>query len=471
MNDDISNSVLEQANNFIEKKFGIYFSKKMTKNLLRILYNIAKQKNIEIEEYINSMILNRLSQKELEYLITNITIGETYFFRDKKLFEIARDKILTNVVERKHSSKTLKIWSAGCATGEEAFSIAIMLKEAISDYENWNVEIIATDINDNFLKKARNGIYGEWSFRGTSESFKKKYFDKINNNEYKIKDSILKLVKFHNLNLVNSTYYLDNEFINGVDIIFCRNVLIYFNKHRAQEIIGRFYKSLSSGGWLIVAPAENMYVNDTSFNAVNIDGAFLYSKNTEVKKWEEITCKKNALENFLLNSEINNYNILKNNLVSFSEKVGTPINSYKKEVKTTVKQLKDLCQLLANEGKLQEALECCKKIICQDKINPENYYLLATIQEEKGNITEAIISLKKTIYLDSNFIMAYFNLGNLNLKQQKFKEAFKNFQISLILLENFNEEDIVPHSEKTTAGMLKQVIENIKFKGELYGEM
>ncbi|AKA68360.1 CheR family methyltransferase [Clostridium scatologenes] len=471
MNDDISNSILEQANNFIEKKFGIYFSKKMTKNLLRILSNIAKQKNIEIEEYINNMILNRLSQKELEYLITNITIGETYFFRDKKLFDIVRNKILPNIIEKKHFSKTLKIWSAGCATGEEAFSIAIMIKETISNYKNWNVEIIATDINDNFLKKARNGIYGEWSFRGTSESFKREYFDKIDNNEYKIKDSISKMVKFKNLNLVNSTYYLDNEFINDVDIIFCRNVLIYFNKHRAEEIIGRFYKSLLSGGWLIVAPAENMYVSGTSFSAVNFDGAFLYNKNTEVKKWKKIVREKNALENFSMNNKINNYKTSKNNLVRFLKNISEPLDSCKKEANTTVKELKNLCKLLANEGKLQEALECCKKIIYQDKINPENYYLLATIQEEKGNITEAITSLKKTIYLESNFIMAYFNLGNLNLKQQKFKEAFKNFRIALKLLENFNEEDIVPHSEKATAGMLKQVIENINFKGELYGEM
>ncbi len=472
MSDSISKNVIEQANNFIESKFGIYFPEKRTKDFLRALSNAAKQKNVKIEEYIYDMVSNKLSHKELEDLVICITIGETYFFRDKKLFQIVREKILQNIIiSRKNTSKTLKIWSAGCSTGEEAYSIAILIKELIPDYEDWNIKIIATDINENFLNRAKNGIYGEWSFRGLNESFKKKYFDRINNNQYKIKDSISKLVEFHNLNLVSDIYLLNNKIINNIDIIFCRNVLIYFNKYRAQKIINHFYKSLINEGWLIVAPAENLYINSTCFIPVNINDTFLYNKNTSIDKVEKVIYKKDILENSLIEQEINKYGTLKNDLRLISKNTSIPLKTPEKETKISIKKLKNLCQCLANEGKLHEALECCKKIICEEKTNPTNYYLLASIQEEQGNIVEAIISLKRAIYLDSDFIMAYFNLGNLNLKQQKLKEAFKNFKISLILLGNFNEEDIVPHSGETTVGMLKQVIENVNCIGDLYGKM
>lgn len=481
MNNSISKNVLKEANRVIEEKFGIYFPEERGKDLIRSISNAAKQKDVEIQQYIDDMISNKLSEKELEALVTFITIGETYFFRDKKLFKIMREKILPDIINsKKNHNRTLKIWSAGCSTGEEAYSIAILIKELIPDCENWNIKIIATDINEKFLSKAKKGIYSEWSFRGLDENFKKKYFNKIDKDQYEVKNYIAKFVKFNNLNLVRPIYLIDNEIVNNIDIVLCRNVLIYFNKYRAQKIINSFYKAVIRGGWLITAPTENLYFNNTSFIPVNINDRFLYSKSISIDRLEKVIPKKSILKDLLAENENSihyfdlensNYSILQNELKPISKNMKVPIKSSKKESKLDLKKLEALCRCLANKGKLQEALECCKKIIYEDKINPMNYYLLASIEEEQGNIFDAIKALKKAIYLDPDFIMAYFNLGNLNLKQQKFKEAFKNFEIASVFLKKCNEENIIPHSEETTVGTLRQVIKSIVYRGDLYGKM
>ncbi|MEJ8554567.1 CheR family methyltransferase [Tepidibacter sp. Z1-5] len=473
MTNNISKNVLHKINKFIETRFGLYFTEKRFKDLSRSISNAAKQKNIGLEEYTNLILLNKLSKEDLKNLVTCLTIGETYFFRDKKLFDSMRQRILPDIInERKYGSKHLKIWSSGCSSGEEAYSIAILVKELIPDYKNWDIEIIATDINHSSLSKAKKGIYSEWSFRGVDLGIKSKYFIRMDDMRYKIKDDILKLVKFHSLNLADSTYILDGNIIKNMDIIFCRNVLIYFSKYQVNKIINRFYNSTVNGGWLVVAPTESLFLNNSSFRSVNINDMFLYNKsikkNNPVKLFNNNIFDNNSIEKELvIQNEMRTYqsDLEFNGDITIKSEEELP-----KDDKINVQELEIISRSLANEGRLEEAIECCKKAIFIDKINPFYYYLLASIQQEQGNISEAIITLKKVIYLDSNFIMAYFDLGNLNLKQDKHIQAFKNFKNVIALLDNFNEEDIVPYSEEMTVGGLKQMIKNIDYKGVFYGK-
>ncbi len=474
MTNNISKNVLHQINNFIETRFGLHFTEKRFNDLIRSISNAAKQKNIGIEEYTNLILLNKLSQEDIKNLVTCLTIGETYFFRDKKLFDTMRTKILPGIInDRKYSNKSLKIWSTACSSGEEAYSIAILVKELIPDYEDWDIEIIATDINHLSLSKAKEGIYSEWSFRGVGLSIKNKYFVRMDDMRYKLKDDILKLVKFHNLNLTDSTYILDGKIIKNIDIIFCRNVLIYFSKYQADKIINRFYNNIANKGWLIVAPTESLFLNNSSFTPVNINDIFLYNKsikkNNIVKSLDNNVFEDNLIEQKLvIQNEIikQQRNLEVNNNITINSKKELP-----KEDKIDAQEFETISRSFANEGKLEEAIEWCKKAIFIDKINPFYYYLLASIQQEQGNISEAVITLKKVIYLDPNFIMAYFDLGNLNLKKEKYKQALKDFKNARALLDNFNDEDIIPYSEEMTVGGLKQMIKNIDYKGDFYGEM
>lgn len=471
MFNNISKNDLYSINNFIEARFGLHFPERRFNDLVRSISNAAKQRNIGFEEYVNLIYLNKLSKEDLKNLVTFLTIGETYFFRDKKLFDIMRQKILPDIInERKSSSKSLRIWSSGCSSGEEAYSIAILLKELIPDYETWKIEIIATDINHSSLSKAKEGIYSEWSFRGVALSIKNKYFIKMDDMRYKLKDDILKLVKFSTLNLADSTYIFNGKIMKNIDIVFCRNVLIYFSKEQTNKIINRFYNSIMNGGWLIVAPTESLFVNDTSFEPLNLNGVFLYNKNIK---------KNNIVKSF--DYDLIDNNIIEKKMVIQNERITQPVNlevsneiiiKNKKELPNeyamNAEEFEIISRSFANEGKLEEAIRWCEKAILVDKINPLYYYLLASIQQEQGNISEAVMSLKKSIYLDSNFIMAYFDLGNLNLRQERYKQAFKEFENARALLDNFDDEYIIPYSEEMTVGGLKQMIENIECKGDFY---
>ncbi|MBV7272424.1 tetratricopeptide repeat protein [Clostridiaceae bacterium UIB06] len=487
MINNISEKTLKIISRFIEKNLGLNFTEERGNDVIRALANASKQKNIDLEEYINLILLNQLSNKDIINLATCLTIGETYFFRDKNLFRILRENLFPNMIRIKENfSRSMKIWSAGCSSGEEPYSIAILIKELIPDYKNWNIEIIATDINENFLNKARQGIYSEWSFRGTNLNFKNRYFKIIDDKHYKINDDVMELVKFYNLNLAKDTYLLDNKILNNIDIIFCRNVLMYFSESLANQIIKRFYNITVDGGWLIGAPTENLYFNNSSFTSKNIENTFLYNKNIKQSISLEYNSKNVSLETLYLkqynNAKDNKYSLLlklvenemkkdyRNNDISLEPTaIISEIKSYK-DNDMNAREVEDLCRSFANEGKLLEALEWCKKAIDKDKINPVYYQLLANIEQELGNFGEAVKALKKAVFLDSSFIMAYFNLGNLNLKQKKLKEAFKNFENVRALLENFEEKDIVPCSEEMTVGMLKQIIDNVSYSGGLYGE-
>ncbi|MTK10925.1 MAG: hypothetical protein F8N39_02085 [Clostridiaceae bacterium] len=475
MNDNVPNTVIENISNFIEEKLGLYFSKERFKDLIRGVSCAAKQKDIALEKYIDLILENKMSEEDIKVLASCLTIGETYFFRDKSLFEIMKQKILPDIINsRKNFSKTLKIWSAGCSSGEEAYSIAILAKELIPEYENWDINIIATDINYKSLDKAKEGIYGEWSFRGVDLNLKNKYFDKIENTRYKLKDNVMKLVKFHRLNLADSNYIADGKVINNVDIIFCRNVLMYFSRPQISQIINRFYNIIINEGWLVVASTESMFVNDTAFKPVNINNMFLFNKNIGQDNPVKIQDNRSRLKSFSIEQEIKTnfihkpvYNKDKLKSSSDSSIIGEKSsNRLLGKEKVITEDFEFLCRSSANEGNFEEALKWCEKAISSDKINPYYYYLLASIQQEHGNIDEAIISLKKSIYLDSDFIMAYFNLGNLKLKQGKNKEAYKNFENAVMLLNKSSEEDIVPYSEEMTVGMLKQIISNIELQGE-----
>lgn len=451
MGNNISDKVLKIVNKEIELKYGLYFSDGRLKDLTRCLIKAATLKNIDLNSYIEIFLEKSLSIEDSTNLANFLTIGETYFFRDKNLFDVLRTNIIPNIIKSKIHNKTIIFWSSGCSTGEEAYSIAILMKELLIDFNEWNIKIIATDINSNSLMKARKAIYGEWSFRETDISFKDKYFDMVEPNQYKLKEEIKKCVTFSYLNLADEIYTIDNKLIQDVDIIFCRNVLMYFSEYQAKNIINRYYKILNNEGGVIVAPSESFLLNKTAFISQNINNIFLYSKIYEQK------------QNKLIFNSIKHKEIIKKEKSTVHYKPIEKLNLEIRESKGMDYKVnyEEQCRAKANEGNLKEAILICKKAINQNKVNPIYYHLLASIEQELGNIKEAIDALKKAIYLDSNFIMAYFDLGNLLLKLGKNKEALKNFENVNMLLQGFQEEQNVPSTEFITAGMLRNFITNI----------
>ncbi len=217
------------------------------------------------------------SQEEWHKLMVLITNIESYFFRDTELFSLLRYQLLPELIERKRTNKTIRICSAGCSSGEEPYSLAILLTELIPDIEQWNLMILGVDINQAALQKAQAGIYTPWSFRQVEEEIKNRYFQQINNH-YHLAPSIQAMVRFQPINLVKDSYPRFNSDLREIDLILCRNVFIYFEASAITKVLNKFYHLLQPLGYLITGHAELYSQNLSQFQTKVFPEALVYQR-------------------------------------------------------------------------------------------------------------------------------------------------------------------------------------------------
>ncbi len=193
--------------------------------------------------------------KEIEALIDVVSTNETYFFRNERQFEALSDYCFSDLAEKKKHDRRLKIWSAGCSTGEEPYTISICVLEKMNLFNGWNVEIVATDIAPSVLDFAREGIYSGRRIEKVPPEILKKYFtqDRENPELYSVNSDVKRLVSFKYLNLFKS------EYPKNCDIIFCRNVMIYFDKEHQRKLVEGFYNALLNTGYLFIGHSETLH--------------------------------------------------------------------------------------------------------------------------------------------------------------------------------------------------------------------
>ena len=263
-------ALLAQTSALIEQRTGLAVSTQFRGDLELILRDAAGG---DLAGLLSLLRASPDSAPVWQDLIHALTIGETYFFRDPAYFRLLRDHLLANLVlERRHKNRlTLDIWCAGCATGEEPYSVAIALHTLLPDLERWRIRLLGTDINLRALALARAGVYRDWAFRHTDDGFRARYFDATPVG-WQIKPALRQMVAFQQHNL------LDTAFPQGLDIIFCRNVLIYFQREHIPPVERRLFEALHPGGWLLLGHAEAIRSARERWTAHVFPGAVLYQK-------------------------------------------------------------------------------------------------------------------------------------------------------------------------------------------------
>jgi chemotaxis protein methyltransferase CheR len=265
---------------FVARRMGLHFPRERRDDLQRGLAGAAQEFGFpDAAACADWLLAAPPSESQLQVLASHLTIGETYFFRDPQTLEALARTVLPELIRlRRGREQRLRIWSAGCCSGEEPYTLAILLHEALPDLSDWQVTITATDINPRFLHKAAAGVYGEWSFRNAPAGLKERYFHRTADGRYAIAPRIRKLVDFSHLNLAQDAYPSLATGTNAMDIIFCRNVLMYFTPPQARTVIGNLHHALVEGGWLAVSPSEASQALCPEFTAVNFPGAIFYRK-------------------------------------------------------------------------------------------------------------------------------------------------------------------------------------------------
>jgi chemotaxis protein methyltransferase CheR len=231
-------------------------------------------------EYLENLTVGGNREAELRLLLNEITIGETYMFRSPPQLEALRNVILPQILQAKSAMgfKRLHLWSAGCSTGEEPYTLAMfLLEESRQLLAGWTFDILATDLNDNSLTAAKAGMYGEYALRSTSELLRRKYFKPYEEKRLQVTEQLKSLIRFERVNLNDDSKM---TFLKGMDLIFCCNVLIYFDLASKRKVMQHFYSNLLPGGYLFLGQAESLYQVDDRFHLVHFPGAIGYWKPT-----------------------------------------------------------------------------------------------------------------------------------------------------------------------------------------------
>lgn len=229
-------------------------------------------------EYWDHLTAHPSRDGELRQLLNEITIGETCLFRSQPQLDALRKVILPELVaeKTKQITRRMRIWSAGCSTGEESYTLAMnMLEEGDRLLKGWTIEIVATDLNDRSVETAKAGIYGDYALRNTSDYYKRKYFSTVDEKRLQVRPEVKKLITFSRLNLQDDSKML---FMKGMDLVFCCNVLIYFDGASKSKVINHFFSNLNFGGYFFLGTSESLMKLNDQFHLVHFPGTIAYWK-------------------------------------------------------------------------------------------------------------------------------------------------------------------------------------------------
>ncbi|MGN7613232.1 CheR family methyltransferase [Magnetococcales bacterium HHB-1] len=456
------------------------------------------------------------STQEWRSLMLILTTGESYFFRDTGQMDLLRQTILPELIQRRQMEKELTIWSAGCSTGEEPYTLAILIEQTLPSSEGWNITIIGSDINEEALNQARRGRYNNWSFRRVDPQIKNRYFVP-NNSEWAIIPRIREQVSFRTVNLIKDPFPHVGSPLSNIDLILCRNVFIYFNQNTVKQLVAKFSNTLKPGGYLltghaeinrpdphllipIIYPESVVYQRPLSAQPVSTPKPTPnpfpstgqqpkpFNKPRETKPFNKpkaittqksfrlppiqkksiptnslpITTKKESAKDDLKRAKKlfkkGSYNQAQTLLENLIQEISTP-----KEISFNARLL--LIRTLTNRGAYDQAWEQCQDSIKINEFSPHPYFFSAQILLHRKNINdpkarqEVKDLLNRTLYLDHDHIPAYLELASILHQEKNIRRAKKMWQTALELLETLPPQERIPHYEEW---MAKELAEQVR---------
>ncbi len=274
----ISDDEFKQLRDYIYGQSGIYIADNRKYLLENRLRNRLKQLNLKsFGEYYYYLQYDPQRKQELNRLFEVVTTNETSFYRNPPQLKVFQDNVLSEVVaaQRKKGEKKLRIWSAGCSTGEEPYTVAMQVMDVLGpELPTWDVKINANDLSEAVLASARKGIYNEYSLRTTPKEVVARYFEP-DNGAFKVRSEVKRLVSFGQINLSDRAQL---KRVERSHVVFCRNVIIYFDDEMKKQVIASYYDNLLPGGFLLIGHSESLHNISRAFKPMHYPGAIIYRK-------------------------------------------------------------------------------------------------------------------------------------------------------------------------------------------------
>ncbi|MBK6999224.1 MAG: hypothetical protein IPH35_04355 [Rhodoferax sp.] len=437
-----------QVRDALVARMGIHIATPRLPELAAKLASASERSGSSRQTLIENLLSGRLQEKEFDALADTLTIGETYFFREADAFEALAEVALPGLLA---SGQTpVRIWCAGCASGEEAYSIAMFLRTRFANVNPRQFSILATDINKTFLAKARQAKYTEWSFRTLTQSYKNRYFRPCDDGSFQVVDEIRNMVEFRSLNLAANSHPSPANGTSDLDIIFCRNVLMYFTPDVIASIANGFHQALRPPGWLVVSQTECSELFASGFETVPARGVFIYRKRQPIKQPIPHAA---ASATTVPTSSRPAVSATSGQLAPRTKSL-PPLPQPNAQ---TTDHFAD-ARRLANQGRLTDALAACEIGLGTNSLSVSGYHLHAAILQELGELGKASEALRKALYVDQSCIIARYTLGTVEQRLGRLQDAQRNFDIAARMLNGLADTVLLPESGNMTAGHLKTVL-------------
>ncbi len=412
-------------------------------------------------------------------IVNEVTIGETYFFREPKQFEFIRNHIISDLRSREGASAPMRAWSAACASGEEAYSLAI-----VCDLMKQPVNILATDVAPDAVAAARKATYRDWSFRGEAMTHVKPYL--IRDGEVlRLKDSIKQKVRFQLLNLYDDVYPSLESGTQNLDLVMCRNVLIYFGPRTVTEVGQRLFRCLRPGGWLITASGDPSLDHIGGFAVTATDYGTFYQRPLEGKASDSVNSgvelRRNAKPSPATAPRDTPVSVSSEHRENHSvrrrgERDGSAVRSSgrgarvtdtdqlpaaKEEPKTP--ETPEACVVsiqAASRSDSALALDKCTAAIARHPLSNELHFLKARLLMEADRLSEASQTAQKALFLDRSAVMVHFLFGSIELQRGQLDSAHRHFRNARQLCDRYRPGDVVPFTDNETAAELTAALDS-----------
>jgi len=481
---------LEPFKLFLQEQSGLHFSQNNQRLLERGLVRRMQALRITgAEEYLNFLTAAETNFDELNKLLGLLTVGETCFFRYRAHRDALVQSVIPALIAKAGQSRRLRFWSAGCSTGEEPYSLALMLSEYFPQLVDWDVQILATDINKRSLRLAREGIYKERSLRLIEGAVRSRYFRQLDGH-YLLDRRIRSMVRFNYFNLQTDPFPEPLNGTSGLDLILCRNVLIYFDLETIRSIVERFRGSLGAHGYLFLGHSETMQNVSDRFQRLHQHGAFFYQVKAaeiagpapaktppavimppprpkppvplpEVRPLARPEGRREERPPAPAAPPVAVDRLYAQAMSAFDHEDYAGAERLFTEGLALQPQhapcLIGMGLLQANRGDYDAARQYCARAIRHDDLCPEAYLLRGLILDMQGELERALVEYQKVIWLDREFTMAHYLMAKVHARLHQPEAHARALRNTLRYLEKAPETGLVPFSGGLTRAVFLEV--------------
>ncbi len=443
----------------ISERFGIILDRdceRRDRRISSVVDEMARDRDQSPDSVISSLLDG---SGPLDELPRYITVGETYFFRERSSLNVLKNSILPGIASQ--GRRSLRIWCAGCSSGEEPYTIAMIAGDLWRSFPD-GISVFGTDINDDALSKALRGVYGKWSFRGMSYNDIERYFLPKGRNLYEVRDIYRSMVKFGVFNLASPGPWPWGDGL--VDVILCRNVMMYLDGSSRAKALGMFHEAVPSGGWLMVAPCEAGLVEASLFSSVHLAGTTVFKKSANLHGDVETTDCHGSWEpdwepesDDLAVSDDGECG-MDDELRSMGE-IATKLESRTCDGgDEETPSLFARVRRLADRGALEDASALC--LSEGSPTDPVVHYLMSMIHQEKGELEEAGKDLRRALFLDPSFAVVHYSLWGLALSIGDGANADRHRRNLREILKKMDLDAEIPWGDGLSAGDFLSALEH-----------